>query len=98
MNDEELSDMEELEAEMEIVRDFLKKEEPAAAELKPESTPEPEPKPIPAPAPEPVKAKKAPKAKKEVKKETPKPVAAPAKQEAPTRLYGGARLRARLGR
>lgn len=88
MNDKELTALKELEAEMGAIKDFLKEEEPAAVELEPE----------PAPAPEPVKAKKAPKAKKEVKKETPKPVAAPAKQEAPTRLYGGARLRARLGR
>ena len=94
MNDEELLAVEKLEAEMEAIKNFPKKEELVAAELEP--TPEPEP--APAPAPELVKAKKAPKAKKEVKKEAPKPVAAPPKEEAPTRLYGGARLRARLGR
>jgi hypothetical protein len=96
MNDEELTALEELEAEMGAIRDFLKEEEPVAAELAPEPTPEPESELKP--APEPVKAKKAPKAKKEVKKETPKPVAAPEKQEVPVRLYGAARLRARLGR
>lgn len=100
MNDEELTTLEELEAEMEAIRNFLKEEKPVAAELEPEPTPEPdpEPEPTPAPAPESVKAKKAPKAKKEVKKETPKPTAAPEKQEVPVRLYGAARLRARLGR
>ena len=104
MNDEELTALEELEAEMEAIRNFLKEEKPVAAELEPESTPEPDPEPeptpapTPAPAPESVKAKKAPKAKKEVKKETPKPATAPEKQEVPVRLYGAARLRARLGR
>jgi outer membrane biosynthesis protein TonB len=101
MNDEEMLSLEELEQDIETLQEFLKAEEPKAAELdepkEPEAAAEPE---IVVEAPKP-KAKSKPKAKKaeeEVIKPAPAPASVRAKTEAPTRLYGAARLRAKRGR
>lgn len=102
MNDEEMLALEELERDIETLQEFLKEEEePKAAELDEPKEPEvaeeaPKPKP---------KAKSKPKAKKaeeKVVEDAPAPTPATAqiqtKTEAPTRLYGAARLRAKRGR
>lgn len=97
MNDEEMLALEELERDIKTLQEFLKEEEPKAADLdEPEIVEEPKiveeaPKPKP-------KAKSKPKAKKtegEVIKPTPAP--AQVKAEAPARLYGMAKLRAKRG-
>jgi outer membrane biosynthesis protein TonB len=102
MNDEEMLSLEELEQDIETLQEFLKKEEPKAAELdepkEPESAAEPEIV-VEAPKPKP-KAKsklKAKKAEEEVIKPAPAPAPVQVKTEAPTRLYGAARLRVKRG-
>ena len=101
MNEEEMLSLGELEQDIKTLQEFLKKEEPKAAELEEpkelETAAEPE---IVAEAPKP-KAKSKPKAKKvedEAVKPTPTPTPVQVKTEAPPRLYGAARLRAKRGR
>lgn len=103
MNDEEMLAVEELERDIETLQEFLKEEEPKAAEIDEPKEPEvaEEPKIVEeAPKPKP-EAKSKPKAKKAedgVIKPTPAPAPVQVKTEAPTRLYGAAKLRAKRGR
>ena len=107
MNDEESFALEELERDIETLKQFLNEEKPKAADLEEVSEGAEEPTPVPvAEAPKP-KAKSKPKAPKPkvkeaeevVKVEVPAPaitVSTPA--SSPTRLYGAAKLRAKRGR
>lgn len=105
MNDEEMLAVEELERDIETLQEFLKEEEPKAAELDEPKEPEvaEEPKIVeeaPKPKPKAKSKSKAKKAEEKVVEDAPAPATAQiqTKTEAPTRLYGAARLRAKRGR
>jgi len=102
MNEEDALTLEELERDIETLQEFLKAEKSEAAVFEePEKVEEPKAVEEPAAVVEAPKTKSKskpkPKAKKVEEEIKPAPTPIPAKAEAPVRLYGAAKLRAKRG-